>query len=139
MADDFDKDLRRWRKAVEEGTWREALRAQFAPWFDDLDFGFQVGDGWAEIIRALTTEIAEITGGPERIPRLRVTQAKEKFGSLRFYLRALPTAESEAIDRAIRRAEEKSEKTCERCGDAGMLRQTRGGWCYTACDRHVLD
>jgi hypothetical protein len=137
MAGDLDEKLRRWREGVERGTWREALRADFKPWFDALDFGFQCEDGWAGIIGALTAEIAEIVGGPEKAPRLRITQVKEKYGTLRYYVLGLPAAHCDAIDRAIERAEEESGRTCEACGAAGTLRQGTFGYIYAACDRQA--
>jgi len=137
--EDFEKDLRRRIAAEERGTWREALRTEYGPWFDDLSWGFQVGDGWRDVVRDLTQEIADIVGGPDRAPALRVTQVKEKFGGLRFYLLALPVAHCTAIDAAIERAEERSSRTCETCGAGGKLRESAGGWWHTACDAHALD
>src|SRR3546814_6024869 len=64
MADDFERQLLRRMADDERGTWREALRADFAPWFDDLHFGLACGDGWRAILRDLTTAIAQIVGGP---------------------------------------------------------------------------
>src|SRR3546814_4486835 len=80
MADDFERQLLRRMADDERGTWREALRADFAPWFDDLHFGLACGDGWRAILRDLTTAIAQIVGGPDREPGLRVTPVKEKNG-----------------------------------------------------------
>src|SRR3546814_9681163 len=79
-------------------TWREALRADFAPWFDDLHFGLACGDGWRVILRDLTTAIAQIVGGPDREPGLRVTQVKEKYGTLRVYVSGLPALHSDAVE-----------------------------------------
>src|SRR3546814_7143356 len=39
MDDDFERQLLRRMADDERGTWREELRADFAPWFDDLHFG----------------------------------------------------------------------------------------------------
>lgn len=139
MADDFDKKLRRWREAVERGSWRQTLRANFAPLFDDLEFGFQCGDGWSEVICAMAAEIAGIVGGPARAPELRVVQLKEKLGQLRVYIQGMPEAQAAAVHAAITRAEEKSVQICEACGRPGRLRQSRDGYRYTACDRHVVD
>jgi hypothetical protein len=138
MAEALHEKLRRWRAGVDRRTWREALRADFAPWFDNLDFGFQCDDGWAYIVGALTTEIAEIVGGPEKEPRIRISQVKEKYGTLRYYVIGLPATHCDAIDRAIQRAEERSGRICEACGGDGKLRQGRFGYIYAACDRHAV-
>src|SRR3546814_10121463 len=92
----------------ERGTWREALRADFAPWFEDLHFGLACGDGWRAILRDLTTAIAQIVGGPDREPGLRVTQVKEKYGTLRVYVSGLPALHSDAVEAAILAAEIRS-------------------------------
>ena len=55
-------------------------------------------------------------------------QVKEKFAGLRFYM----TYYVEEIEKLIGEAEEKSFKTCEKCGNPGKLRE--GGWLVTLCD-----
>jgi hypothetical protein len=139
MTDEFERKLRRQMAESERGTWRAEMRSTFAPWFDALIWGFQCSDGWADLIRSLTAEIAEVVGGPASLPDLRVTQVKEKYGTLRFYILAVPASHSDAINRAIRMAEERSGRTCETCGAEGCLRETAGGWWYTACDGHARD
>lgn len=137
--EEIEKDLRRAIAAEERGTWREALRSDCAPWFDALTWGFEVGDGWRDLLHDLAKEVAVIVGGPDQAPSLRVTQVKEKFGGLRFYLLALPSEHGDAIGRAIRRAEKRSERTCETCGAEGVLRESASGYWHTACNRHVID
>src|SRR3546814_13639875 len=97
----------------ERGTCREALRADVAPLFDDLHFGRACGDGWRAILRDLTTAIAQIVGGPDREPGLRVTQVKEKYGTLRVYVSGLPALHSDAVEAAILAAEIRSGEVCE--------------------------
>jgi len=67
----------------------------------------------------------------EKIPV--VTQVKEKFGGLRFYVSAA-TDEQFAY---IRFAEEMSLTTCDVCGDRG--RPTKDGWIVTRCNKHLQD
>src|SRR3546814_5761419 len=86
MADDFERQLLRRMADDERGTWREALRADFAPWFDDLHFGLACGDGWRAILRDLTTAIAQIVGGPDREPGLRV-RSEEHTSELQSLMR----------------------------------------------------
>ena len=138
MSDDYETAVRRRLAEQERGSWRETLRADFAPWLDDILWGFDCGDGWQAIVRALLEDIARLIGGPDRYPGLRVTTVKQKHGTLRVYLLATPREHSRAIDAAIARAEAKSTCTCETCGKPGRLRQSRGGWWHTACRRHAL-
>lgn len=137
--DDYEKDLRRRIAAQERGTWRAELRNRYGPWFDELDYGFAVGDGWAELLADLTAEIASIVGGPEAAPRLRVRQVKEKFGRLRVDLQGRPPRHAAALEAALRRAEGRSGQICEACGRPGRLRICREGIWHTACEAHALD
>ena len=60
-----------------------------------------------------------------------VRQIKEKFGTLRFYVRGA----GDDVHAIIERAVERSAVTCEACGAAGNLRR-RPGWMRTLCDEH---
>ncbi len=60
-----------------------------------------------------------------------VTQVKEKYGTLRFYVNRA-TDEQFAM---IQFAEAMSARTCEVCGIKG--KQSRGGWVVTRCQEHV--
>ena len=62
-----------------------------------------------------------------------VTQVKEKFGTLRFYVGA---ATDEHYN-YIRFAEALSARTCEVCGAPGKMRGH--GWYYTDCDEHTSE
>src|SRR3546814_21027466 len=84
LCDDYDEQLKRQVAEEESGTWREQLRKDYAPWFEELYFGFQCGEGWRDIIVALPAEIAGCVGGPEGTPGLGGVQVKEKFGGLRY-------------------------------------------------------
>lgn len=79
-----------------------------------------VGPGWADLVNACY----DITDEHHIV----VTQIKEKFGGLRFYVGSAPIEVFGQIDTII----EKSYHICEDCGAAGKLRQ--GGWTRTLCD-----
>ena len=64
----------------------------------------------------------------EKIPV--VTQVKEKYGGLRFYVHGA-TEEQYAM---IHFAEAMSYETCDVCGDKG--KPNRGGWITTRCAKH---
>lgn len=89
-------------------------------------------DGWFDLIWECSEKIeAEILKMPEEQRKLtKAIQVKEKFGTLRFYMWG---HENEAINEAIRVAEEKSEVTCEQCGSPGEL--YGGGWLLTLCKK----
>jgi hypothetical protein len=105
-----------------------------------MGFGFECGDGWFDIIWELCEDIErelnlfnvsqrakeELSG-----QRFEVIQVKEKFGTLRFYTNYT----TENIETLIQKAEEKSAKTCEICGEPGTQRYD--GWVQTLCDTHA--
>jgi hypothetical protein len=62
-----------------------------------------------------------------------VTQVKEKYGGLRFYVNSA-TDEQYAL---IQFAESMSYRTCEVCGDRG--RSNSGGWVRVRCKKHKDD
>lgn len=78
-------------------------------------WGFCCGDGWFTLLWGLSEELeALIREQPEADQRLICAmQVKEKFGGLRFYMKA----STPAMNEAIARAEDKSRSICEDCGD----------------------
>lgn len=86
-------------------------------------FAAECGPGWKKLYEPLL-ELAKAEG-------VQVTQIKEKFGGLRFYI----FGGSEKLYAAIERAEAESLVTCEECGAAGTERG--GGWVRTLCDEHA--
>lgn len=123
--------------AAEAGTWRETLRRSYAPWFDELYWGFQCGDGWQDLVVALVAEIAARVGGPQACPGLRVVQLKEKFGTLRCYIARVPEPLAGAVQDAVLAAERRSAGVCEACGAPARLRETPEGFWYTTCEGHA--
>jgi hypothetical protein len=105
------------------------------------------GDGWEPLIRDLSWAITEHVNNenqridyrnahnnssnpPEERVECHCDQAKEKFGSLRFYV----DFNDDYIDGAIRVAELASERTCEVCGAVGTMNNS--GWIQCLCDEH---
>lgn len=94
-------------------------------------YGFECGDGWFDLLKDLLIKIRE----GDSLSLMYVLQAKEKFGTLRFYIRsAFP---STRLDELIGQAEVRSSKTCEICGEPGVRRG--GGWIKTLCEEHHLE
>jgi len=101
--------------------------------FHAIAFGFECGDGWAELLVELSQKIQEHlnTQDPEVAKEIVALQVKEKYGTLRFYI----SAYDETIESFIRDAEKKSAVTCEQCGKSGSVRGDF--WYYAACDEHT--
>ena len=81
-----------------------------------MSWGFACGDGWFELIWTLSRQIEDAARReglePQSAAWPEATQVKEKFGTLRFHLRA----RTEAAAALIREAFEASARTCEECG-----------------------
>lgn len=93
-----------------------------------------VGPGWADLVRQAWT-ITQRHGGV-------LEQAKEKFGTLRWYA-DWPTDEAyDAAQPLISEIEVLSESLCEQCGAPGRMRnradypqQPLSVWLLTLCDQ----
>ena len=101
---------------------------------NQMCFGFACGDGWFLILFHLSVSIEALArklkddGIPEeQLPC--VSQVKEKFGGLRFYVDNLYGDMGKFIDTA----ELLSVKTCHVCGGTGK-RQNVNGWVQTICN-----
>lgn len=103
--------------------------------FHPIAFGFECGDGWADLLVELCENIQSRlnTFEPQVASEIVAFQVKEKYGTLRFYL----SAYDDTIEEYIRDAEKKSAVTCEQCGKQGKLRGTV--WLYAACDEHTRE
>jgi len=90
-------------------------------------WGFECMEGWLKLIDELSKKITELD------PDVQVSQVKEKFGGLRFYI----DGGSDEVHKLIEEAEEESYKTCEGCGTKENVSQTKTGWVKTLCDECV--
>jgi len=84
--------------------------------------------GWHSLIYSLSNDLYKII---EKLPdgeRYRVAQIKEKFGGLRYYM----DCETPEMTRLIQKAEGRSYKICEWCGDPGY-QETHNWWIKTLC------
>ncbi|NYT60285.1 hypothetical protein H0A65_15300 [Alcaligenaceae bacterium] len=98
-----------------------------------LTWGFEHGDGWSDLIAALCANINEILES-EPDASMQVKQAKEKFGTLRFYYRLNGVNDDVGmrVRRTVALAEKASGCICERCGCLATLR-AEAGWWSTLC------
>lgn len=95
-------------------------------------WGFECGDGWYEIIRNLCLQIQEYCDSNQEVPQVEVTQVKEKFGSLRFYV----NWGNDKIYSFISKAEGLSGVTCELCGSQkDDVKMRSKGWITVRCDK----
>jgi hypothetical protein len=121
------------------------------------DFELSVGDGWYNIVDTLCgflsqkverakTRLQYALDNPtakiEPVGQLEaivshelkelptISQVKEKFGSLRFYMDNATTEQYAYVEFA----EAMSYKTCEICGSPGQARNN--GWVKVLCDKH---
>lgn len=92
------------------------------------------GPGWDDLLLEVNERLAVLDPGYE------INQAKEKFGSLRFYFTCSEELYQldrnnirEAMYRIAGEAEEKSATVCEHCGEPGRARTDRS-WIKTLCD-----
>jgi hypothetical protein len=86
-------------------------------------------DGWFNIINTLCANIQRVIDR-EGIPQITITQIKEKFGTLRYYV---DDASNITICSLIDFAEDLSGSTCEFCGKPGKAHKL-GSWFCTLCD-----
>lgn len=97
-------------------------------------FGFEHGDGWYDILDSLCGQIQNhldwVNKKEETVKQVVAVQVKEKFGGLRFYYEGGDST----VDGMVRMAESWAARTCEVCGNRGILRG--GGWLRTLCDEH---
>jgi hypothetical protein len=84
---------------------------------------FECDEGWYPLIQELIEDLIKLGWDKQ------VTQVKEKFGGLRFYI----NEGSKEIHDRISQAEALSYETCEETGRPGKLRRDLGWW-VTLCD-----
>lgn len=94
-------------------------------------WGFDVGDGWFELLMDLCEDIQKHCD--EIGEQVVATQVKEKFATLRFYV----DKGDDTIYDLITKAEHRSARTCEVCGIPGEL--YGGGWIKTLCADHAKE
>jgi hypothetical protein len=108
----------------------EELEKKYPKAFDSDWYGWECGDGWADIIEPI---VSAINSHNQKSGKIQISpiQVKEKFGTLRFYCNST----TNEIDDLIDLAENKSAVTCETCGKHGEL--ISASWLYTACPDHM--
>ena len=99
------------------------------------NFGFGVGDGWYGILKELIIGIKAGDSKEKNGWITKVTQCKEKFGGLRFYV----TGTSKKNWELIRKAEDKSMAVCEETGSEVEVGTWNDGWVKTICRKKAFE
>lgn len=109
----------------------EELIAIYPPLFQRGVFCFECHDGWFALLGLCIFKIGEVCKR-EKL-EVFVTQVKEKFGTLRFYM----SGETDEISKIIAEAERLSYNRCEICGQLGTL--NNGPWFEIRCPEHKAE
>lgn len=117
------------------------LAAKYPRLFQNLEsMSIYVEPGWYSLIDETLARIDRLLDG-DHASRFSLVQAKEKFGSLRFYYDyedientgpERMSHRAEGLARIVREAEAESRKTCQVCGKPGRL-AVRSGTYITTC------
>jgi hypothetical protein len=97
------------------------------------NYGFDIGDGWYKLVYELILKIRNNDHAKGKWVT-KVTQCKEKFGGLRFYV----TGTSDKNWDLIREAEKKSYGVCEVTGSEVEVGIWNDGWVRTICRKEAL-
>jgi hypothetical protein len=94
------------------------------------------GPGWYDVLDKMLTAMASAGFDAQRD---KITQIKEKFGTIRVYVSFDQSLEGgverrERILKAMNKAD-KSARTCETCGKSSHLMVTQG-WVMSRCEEH---
>ena len=83
--------------------------------------------GWSEIVERLDRRLSALD------PRYDLVQVKQKLGGLRYYIQTDHRELLDEMEMAVLDAERHAERTCEQCGDGGVLHRSARGWLCTLC------
>jgi len=121
------------------GDLRERVFNPYAKFYCNLRFGFECKEGWEKLLTQLSSVADDLCSdlrSSGRQPNARVTAGivKEKFGGLRFGGTNNLIEPYRALFLGFTRfIENRSEKTCELCGEPGRIRDVNG-WKTAICD-----
>jgi hypothetical protein len=96
---------------------------------------FECGDGWFDLLMRLSAKLeTRLAAIRKKFPDDPfypwVTQVKEKYGTLRFYM----SSADDFMWDCIEEAEKESAITCEECGKSGSVSRTARRWMVTRCE-----
>lgn len=104
---------------------------KLSPYVTCMCGGFP-GDGWHKIIRSLSEKLEALNKELPEDSKIVAKQVKEKFGTLRFYIGAVPKEHFKEVYRIISESERQSCTACETCGLPGTIDNSHS-WVVTIC------
>lgn len=113
--------------------YNRALKKALAGDLSSLEWYYSGGEelkDWSKKMIALDVAREEFRQVPEKVKQVIVSQVKEKYGGLRFYV----DYGDDSVYGMIRMAESMSYRTCEECGNPGEPNSE--GWIRTRCETH---
>lgn len=115
---------------AEEVAFDDGWRRRIETLYRHLGVGYvAAGRGWFSLIEETLEQISDSLL-PEELDGFRVSDIKEKYGTLRIYCDNAP----DSVEAIIEVAERRSATTCDRCGDHGRVGGR--GWLASRCGRH---
>jgi hypothetical protein len=115
--------------------FRFTRKINYIKQINPYNFRFGVGDGWYGILKELITGLKAGDAKEKNGWVTKITQCKEKFGGLRFYV----TGTSKKNWELIRKAEEKSYVVCEETGSEVEVGTWNDGWIRTICRKKAFE
>ena len=95
------------------------FRTRLDPYYPLSSWGVECDDEWFELIYELTRQIHDYIQDKPELRDLQVNQIKEKFGTLRYYVRPRDEYIGELIDRAREASARLQENASPCAGDQG--------------------
>ena len=105
--------------------------------YEDYDYSYtkldSMPNGWRKAFgEQMCKEIAEILKEADWVDKYRITQIKEKFGSLCWYYGGVPSSISQKLHDCVNKYGKLSFRTCISCGKPATVMST--GWISPFCD-----
>lgn len=102
------------------------------PWTKNgrMGYGFQCDKGWYPLLERLFDDLDAIRREDD-LTGIKVTQVKQKLGSLRVYVQR----GNDRVHERLRQAEAEALETCEIGGGASPGIRSIGGFLTNACDK----
>lgn len=116
-----------WKDTETDKIYKSREEAYIKPKTPYELFGIECDKGWTELIKPLF-EYVENYNKTHEDNQIEITQVKEKFGGLRFYVDNAP----DELHKMIDKAEAESYTICEVCGTKENVGHTQG-WIKTIC------
>ncbi|GAA4407334.1 hypothetical protein [Tsukamurella soli] len=125
-----DETLNKLHVPNDADEWRDGLVRLMCRIPDGWGRWISCSKGWYPLLVQLDADLAAIDPGYE------LHQCKEKYGTLRFYFDTDTDVDAARtrMNALVDAAEDRSARTCDRCGEPGAMHVRNGsGWMRTLC------